>query len=144
MSAWGGRILGVCLAMEEAVSEGEWRQSTRSRGLTWEAAVSLREVKRQWRLLKAPPPHKAPSRSMITLSGGGREDARREDTQRGHLRDKRRFFSSSKHLGTKWKSDNLVIFFFQLGLLFTVVADIRAALCLSIITDAKADDGRMG
>lgn len=53
--------------------------------------MSLREVKRQRRLLKAPP-HKASSRSMITLSGGGREDARREDMQRGHLRDKSRFF----------------------------------------------------
>lgn len=142
MSAWGGRILGVCLAVEEAAAEGEWRQSTRSRGLTWEAAVSLREVKRQRRLLKAPP-HKASSRSMITLSGGGREDARREDMQRGHLRDKSRFFPPPSTLE---QSGRAIIsrFFFFLGLLFTMVADIRAALCLSIITDAKADDEWMG
>lgn len=66
-------------------------------GLTWEAAVSLREVKRQRWLLKAPP-HKALSRSMITLSGGGREEARREDMQRGHQRDKRRFFPPPRTL----------------------------------------------
>lgn len=46
---------------------------------------------------------------MITLSGGGgggREDARREDTQRGHQRDKSRFCSSSELLGTRWKGDD--------------------------------------
>lgn len=111
MSAWGGRILGVCLAVEEALAEGEWRQSTRSRGLTWEAAVSLREVKRQRRLLKAPP-HKASSRSMITLSGGGREDARREDMQRGHLRDKSRFFPPPSTLEQSGRAIISRFFFF--------------------------------
>lgn len=114
------------------------------RGLTWEAAVSLREVKWQWWLLKAPP-HKAPSCSMITLSDGGRENACREDMQRGHQRDKRSIFFPPPR--TLEQSERMIIcrfFFFPLGPLFTIEANIRAVLCLSIIMDAKAVDGWMG
>lgn len=73
--------------------------------------MSLREVKRQRRLLKAPP-HKASSRSMITLSGGGREDARREDMQRGHLRDKSRFFPPPSTLEQSGRAIISRFFFF--------------------------------